>query len=91
MLDGDEGLAQALCLASDTVVGIGVAVLPAHRLVAAVTLDGIAGAVGAQLFHQTHRVEETILRTVVWKTEMYRKEMNLGSMDCLFLLIAIQS
>lgn len=79
VLDGDEGLAQALRLASDTVVDVGVAVLAAHGLVGAVTLDGIAGTVGAQLFHQTHGVEETLLLAFDWKGEM--KEINLGSMD----------
>ncbi len=83
MLDGDEGLAQTLRLASNTVVGVRVAILAAHGLVGAVTLDGITGAAGIQLFHQTHRVEEAVLLTVLWKKETGRKEIN---PDCLFLL-----
>lgn len=70
MLDGDEGPAQTLRLASDAVVGVGVAVLAAHGLVGAVALDGVAGAVGAQLFHLTHGVEETHLLTVAWMRQM---------------------
>lgn len=67
MLDGDENLAQALRLAPNAVVGVGLAVLAAQGLVGAVALDGIAGAAGVQLLHQTHSVEETLLLTVVWK------------------------
>lgn len=61
MLDGDEGLAQALRFAPHTVIGVGEAVLPAHGLVGAAALDGLAGAAGVQLFHQTHSVEEALL------------------------------
>lgn len=70
MLDGDGGLAQTLGLASDAVVGVGAAVLAAHGLVGAVALDGIAGAAGVQLLHETHGVEETLLLTVIWKRKM---------------------
>lgn len=63
MLDGDEGLAQALRLASQTVIGEGVAVPAADGLVGAVALDGIAGTPGFLLLHLTHGVEETLLRT----------------------------
>lgn len=51
MSDGDVGLAETLRLASDAVVGVGAAVLATHRLVATVTLDGVAGAAGIQLLH----------------------------------------
>lgn len=74
MLDGDEGPAQTLGLASHAVVGVGVAVFAAHGLVGAVALDGIAGAASVQLFHQTHGVEETLLLAVVWKKEMRGNE-----------------
>lgn len=77
MLDGDEGLAQTLRLASNAVVGVGAAVLAAHGLVGAIALDGVAGAAGVQLLHETHSVEETLLLTVVWKREMGRAEINL--------------
>lgn len=73
MPDGDEGLAQTLRFTSNAVVGVGVAVLAAHGFVGAVTLDGIAGAAGVQLFHQTHGVEEAVFLTVLWKKEMGRK------------------
>lgn len=86
MLDGDEGPAQTLRLASHAVIGVGAAVLAAHGLVSAVALDGIAGAAGIQLFHQTHSVEETLLLTVLWKKEIGGKGMNLASVNCLYLL-----
>lgn len=63
MLDGDEALAQTLRLAPHALVGVGVAILAAHRLVGAVAFDGVAGAAGAQLLHQAHGVEETLLPT----------------------------
>lgn len=67
MLDGDETLAQTLRLASQTVVVIAAPVLSADGLVAAVTIDGITGAAGAQLLHQTHRVKQTLFFTALWK------------------------
>lgn len=74
MLDGDDGPAQTLCLASHAVVGVGAAVLAAHRLVSPVALDGIAGAASVQLLHQTHGVEETFLLTLLWRKEKSRKK-----------------
>lgn len=79
VLDGDKGLAQTLRFASIAVVGVGFAVLAAHGLVGAVTFDGVAGAVGIQLFHKTHGVEETLLLTVIWKSKMVREDVNLFS------------
>lgn len=67
VLDGDEGLGQALRLSSHAVVGVRAAVLAAHGPVSGVALDGVAGAAGAQLFHHTHRVEQTLFLTVVWE------------------------
>lgn len=67
MLDGDVDLAETLRLASEAVVGVGAAVLATHRLVGTVALDGVAGAAGIQLLHETHRVEETLLFAVIWK------------------------
>lgn len=77
MLDGDQGLAQTLLLASSTVVGVGAAVPAAHGLVGAVTLDGVAGAAGVQLFYQTHGVVETLFLTLLCTRETGREEMNL--------------
>lgn len=65
VLDGDAGLAEALGLASHTVVGVGVAVPAAHRLVGAVALDGVTRAAGVHLLHHAHGVEETLLLTLV--------------------------
>lgn len=83
MLDEDEDLVHTLGPASVAVVDVGVAVPAAHGLVGAVALDGVAGAAGAQLFHQTHGVEETLLLTVVWKSET--RGITPGSMGCLKL------
>ena len=73
VLDGDEGPAHTLCLASHTVVGVCFAVLAAHGLVRAVALDGVAGAAGGQRLHQTHRVEQAVLLALLWKKETGRK------------------
>lgn len=67
MLDGDEGLVQTLLLASSAVVGVRAAVFAAHGPVGAVTLDGVAGAPGSQLFHHTHLVEKTLFLADTWK------------------------
>ena len=72
MLDGDEALTQTLCLAPQTVIGVGAAILAAHRFVGAVTVDGITGAARAQLFHQAHSVEETLLFTLLCKGKKTR-------------------
>lgn len=69
MLGGDGGLAQALRLASHTVIGVCVTILPTQRLVGAVTLDGITRAAGTQLFHQTHTIEGTVLASVCKKNK----------------------
>lgn len=65
MLDGDEGLAQALRLVPNTVVGVGVAVPAAHGLVHAVAFYRLAGAAGLQLLHHAHGAEETLLRAIL--------------------------
>lgn len=63
MLDGDEGPALTLGLASHTVVGVGPSVFAAHGVVGAVTLDGVARAVCPELFHHTHGIEQALLFT----------------------------
>lgn len=65
MLDGQSGPAEALGLAPHAVVGVGASVAPALRLVAAVALDGVAGAAGAGRLHHTHAVEQTLLLALV--------------------------
>lgn len=65
MLDEDERLAQTLRPASQAVVGVGATVFAAHGLVGAVTVDGVAGAAGAQLLHHTHSVEEALFFTLL--------------------------
>lgn len=77
VLDGDEDLGQALRLSSNTVIGVGVAVLAANRLVGAVAFNGVTGTAGIQLLHDTHRVEETLLLTLLWKRELEREEIHL--------------
>lgn len=67
MLDRNVGLGLALSLASLAVVGIGAPVLAAQGFVAAVTMDGITGAADTQPLHQTHRIERTVLLTLLWK------------------------
>lgn len=79
MLDGDEGLGQALRLSSRAVVGVCAAVLVAHGPVGGVTLDGVAGAAGAQLFHYTHRVEQTLFLTEVWEKGQSKHQCRSGA------------
>lgn len=87
MLDGDEGLGQTLRLPSSAVVGVRAAVLAAHGPVGGVTLDGVAGAAGAQLFHHTHRIEQTLFLTVVWEgKDGERGNMNAGMGQLLYFL-----
>lgn len=74
MLDGDEGLGQTLRSSSRAVVSVSAAIFAAHGPVGAVTLDGVAGATGIQLFHDTHGVEETLFLTVIWKKKDRERE-----------------
>lgn len=60
MLDGDETPAQTLGPASQAVVVVAAPVLSTEGPVAAVTVDGLAGAAGAQLLRQTHGVEPAL-------------------------------
>lgn len=77
MLDGDESSAQTLCLASPTVVVIAATILSTDGLVAAVTIDGIAGAAGAQLLHQTHRVKQALVFTELYRKIIIKKEIDI--------------
>lgn len=70
MPDGDVAPAQALGLLPLALVGVGVSVAAAHGLVGAVALDGLAGAAGAQLLHQAHGVEQTLLLTLVCRSQI---------------------
>lgn len=67
MLDGQRRPAEALGFAPHAVVGVGASVSSALRLVAAVALDGVAGASGAGRLHHTHGVEQTLLLALVWR------------------------